>query len=69
MEKSDLDKRRYYEKILKAYKNIANFYGCEQIMMRNMPNNLTYEDSVIYKTSAMVISPVLISYIFLCIKG
>lgn len=63
MENSDLRKRRYYEKILNRYKNIIDFYTCQQTMMKNMPTNLSYEDSVIYKTSVSVTAPTLISYI------
>lgn len=68
MENSDFGKRRYYEKILKAYKNIADFYTCEQSMIKNIPNDLICEDSIIYKTSVMVIAPVLISYVFYVLK-
>lgn len=68
MGKSDSDKIKYYEKILKKYKRIADYHTIGQNILEKMPEHLSYEDSVIYKTSALVTAPVLISYVLYILK-
>lgn len=68
MGKSTSGKIKYYQKILKRYKYIANYDTIGENMLEKMPEQLSNEDSVIYKTSAMVTAPVLISYVLYILK-
>ncbi|GAA0077167.1 hypothetical protein UT300005_15450 [Clostridium sp. CTA-5] len=61
-------KINYYKKVLKKYNNYANFYDCVNTMIKNIPENISYEDSVIYKTTVMVTAPTLVSYVLYILK-
>lgn len=54
MDKNVSKKIKYYGKILKRYQNVVDFYTSSQKLLKNMPKNLSYEDSVIYETSVLV---------------
>ncbi|OOM16518.1 hypothetical protein [Clostridium saccharobutylicum] len=68
MDKNASGKIKYYGKILKRYQNVVDFYTSSQKLLKNMPKDLSYEDSVIYQTSLFVTAPVLTSYILYILK-
>lgn len=68
MDKNASGKIKYYGKILKRYQNVVDFYTSSQKLLKNMPKDLSYEDSVIYETSVLVTAPVLISYVIYILK-